>query len=187
MQYVARSHLDTRVTAGRLLRCCAPKRAAPETPDLGDRRGSRIGGPRRLGACARRRGWAVDLALSSSDDVARRRRRGQRGQRRAIGATGGADEHGEQVLVLMGSLSRSGPLGSAFGHIGHARRMMRVRRLSVVLRQVLVDDCMRNSPCRLGKRGEHEHERRSASRQSGHRLAGYPFRCMRTNEAAACA
>jgi hypothetical protein len=68
-QCVARSHLVEEVTTDRLLRCCAPKRAALETPALGDRRGSWIGWPRRLGACTRRRSFAVDHALAGSDDA----------------------------------------------------------------------------------------------------------------------
>ena len=159
-QYVARSYLRTKVTTRRLLRCCAPKRAALETPALGDRRGSRVGWPRHLGACARRRSFAVDLPLSSGDDVGRRRRRGQRGQRKGIGAASGAEEHEDQVvvLVLVGSLSRNDLLGPARGHIEHARRMMRVRQLFLVLREVPVDDRMRNSPCRLCERGQQQRE-----------------------------
>jgi hypothetical protein len=175
-QWDARPQLGAEVATRRLLRCRAPKRTALETPALGDRRGSRIGWTRRLGACARRRTFAVDLPLPRGDDIGPGRRRGQRGRRRGIGAAGRAEKCGGQVLVLVvvGSLSKSDLLRSALGQIGHARRMMRMCRLSVVLRQVLVDNRMRNSPCGLSERGQQQCERPSASRQSEHGRKTYP-------------
>lgn len=150
-QCAERSHLGERVTTRRLLGCCAPKRAALETPVLGDRRRSRIGWPRRVGACARRRSFAVGPAQFGGDDVERSCRQGQRGQRRVIGVARGAEENRDQVVVRVFvrslALNRSDRLCSALGHLGHARRVMRMRRLFMVPFQMLVDGGMCNSPC----------------------------------------
>jgi len=53
------------------------------------------------------------------------------------------------VLVLVRSVAVKGNdlLGSALGHLGHARRVMRLRHLFMVAFQMLVDGGMCNSPC----------------------------------------
>jgi hypothetical protein len=54
------------------------------------------------------------------------------------------------VLVRSQALKRNHRLGSDLGHLGHARRVMRMRRLFMVLMvpfQMLVDGGMCNSPC----------------------------------------
>jgi len=172
----ARPQLGAEVTTRRLLRCRAPKRTALETPDLGDRRGSRIGRPRFLGACARRSRFAVDPSLSHGDDVGARRRRGQRGRRRGIVAAGRAEEHDDQVIVLVGvgSLGRSELLRPALVHIGRARRLMR-RRFRVVLCEVLVDGQMRHDPGGLGERCQQQSKGRPALPKNSHGRTRYPF------------
>lgn len=138
-QYAARPHLVAEVATQRLPKCCAPRRAALETPALSDRRGSRIGWPQLVGVRTRRRSCAVDSPLSRCCGVGPRRCRGQGDQRKGVAAAGRAQEYCDQmlVLVIVEPKRKSGLSGPILGHTGHAARV-RMRRLFVVPRQIVV-------------------------------------------------
>lgn len=79
------------------------------------------------------------------------------------------------VVVMVGSLGRSEVFRSAVVRIVRDHQMV-MRRLSVVLCQVLVDVRVRHGPCGMGERCQQQNKGDPASRRSRHGQGIYPSR-----------